>query len=228
MLARYGSRRGCTAAAGCWRAASIKRVSDRVVDPRSPSCSAGERCVAALVELGTTSIKFGQMLSLRPDVVGPDVADELTKLQAAVPANPPGSRWPSSNASSAGQRKISTARSRSSPSPPASITQVHKATLTDGTTVAVKVLHDGVERRVVDDLDLMQAGRQLPGTRRMPELAQLRPTLLIDEFSEMMHHAIDLSQELGQSPTIHGELAEEPDVVIPIRTPSCRGAGCSR
>jgi ubiquinone biosynthesis protein len=43
-----------------------------------------------LTELGTTWIKLGQVLSLRPDVVGDDVAAELTKLQAMVAADPPG------------------------------------------------------------------------------------------------------------------------------------------
>jgi ubiquinone biosynthesis protein len=53
--------------------------------------SAGQRLRGALSELGTTWIKLGQMLSLRPDLVGPDVAAELAQLQADVPADPPGS-----------------------------------------------------------------------------------------------------------------------------------------
>ncbi len=52
--------------------------------------SNGERLRSALTELGTTWIKFGQILSLRPDLVGLDVAGELEQLQADVPADPPG------------------------------------------------------------------------------------------------------------------------------------------
>ncbi len=52
--------------------------------------SSGERLRGALSELGTTWIKFGQLLSLRPDLVGLDVAGELEHLQAHVPADPPG------------------------------------------------------------------------------------------------------------------------------------------
>jgi ubiquinone biosynthesis protein len=44
-----------------------------------------------LSELGTTWIKFGQMLSLHPDLVGNDVAAELAQLQSNVPPDPPGS-----------------------------------------------------------------------------------------------------------------------------------------
>ena len=63
---------------------------DRHVDPQIVSMSDGERLRRALTELGTTWVKFGQMLSLRPDVVGDDVAEELGKLQATVARHPPG------------------------------------------------------------------------------------------------------------------------------------------
>jgi ubiquinone biosynthesis protein len=62
-----------------------------MADPELASMSAGQRLRGALSELGTTWIKLGQMLSLRPDLVGPDVAAELAQLQADVPADPPGS-----------------------------------------------------------------------------------------------------------------------------------------
>src|SRR5689334_19608484 len=48
-----------------------------------------ERIRLALVELGTTFIKLGQMLSTRPDLVGPALADELSKLQSSTPPDPP-------------------------------------------------------------------------------------------------------------------------------------------
>ena len=52
--------------------------------------STAVRIRLALAELGTTFIKFGQMLSTRPDLVGPDVARELTQLQSDTPPDPPG------------------------------------------------------------------------------------------------------------------------------------------
>ena len=48
-----------------------------------------ERLRLALTEMGTTYIKMGQVLSTRADLVGPDIADELRKLQADTPADPP-------------------------------------------------------------------------------------------------------------------------------------------
>ena len=176
--------------------------------------SAGERLRSALVELGTTWIKFGQMLSLRPDVVGDDIAQELTKLQATVPADPPGL------AQALLERELGAPAAElygsfeAEPFASGSVAQVHRATLTDGTAVAVKVLHDGVERRVVEDLELMQAvATYLEGAD--PEIGQLRPTLLIGEFAQMMHDAIDLTQELANLQRFTANFADEPDVVIP-------------
>lgn len=62
----------------------------RPVDDGVVRMSSGERLRRALSELGTTWIKFGQMLGLRPDLVGLDVAGELERLQADVPADPTG------------------------------------------------------------------------------------------------------------------------------------------
>ena len=82
----------------------------------------------------------------------------------------------------------------------------------------MKVVHDGVERRVLDDLDLMQAVATYL-EQEDAELAQLRPTLLIDEFAGMMRDAIDLSQELSNLQRFTLNFAEEPDVVIPTPYP---------
>src|SRR5207342_939070 len=68
----------------------VEQMIDRHMDPEDLEVTDGARLRNALTELGTTWIKFGQMLSLRPDVVGEDVAEELAKLQATVPADAPG------------------------------------------------------------------------------------------------------------------------------------------
>src|SRR4249919_3853105 len=65
------------------------KLAQRIADPELAALSPGERMRGAAVELGTTFMKFGQMLSLRPDLVGPEVASELEKLQASVPPDPP-------------------------------------------------------------------------------------------------------------------------------------------
>jgi ubiquinone biosynthesis protein len=172
----------------------------------------------ALIELGTTWIKFGQMLSLRPDVVGGDVAAELAKLQATVPADPAGVAQALVESELGGPVAELFGSFEPEPFASGSVAQVHRATTADGTAVAVKVLHQAVERKVLDDLELMQ-GVAAYLEDEDPELAQLRPTLLVGEFSQMMHDAIDLSQELSNLQRFTANFADEPDVVIPTPFP---------
>ena len=156
VFAKYGFAAWVQRGGGLVSARVIGRLIDRYVDPDIVGMSDGERLRRALTDLGTTWIKLGQMLSLRPDVVGDDVAGELAKLQAAVPPDPSGV------AQLLVERELGGAVSdlyrAFDPDPMASgsVAQVHRATLHDGTAVVVKVLHDGVEHRVLEDLELME------------------------------------------------------------------------
>ena len=167
-----------------------------------------------MTELGTTYIKFGQMLSLRPDLVGEDVADELSKLQATVPADPPGVAQ--RNAEAQLGRPVSElfGSFEAEPFASGSVAQVHHATLVDGTAVAVKILHDGADVKVHEDLELMQAVAAYLENED-PELAQLRPTILVAEFAGMMTAAVDLREERSNLQRFRLNFADEPDVVIP-------------
>jgi ubiquinone biosynthesis protein len=82
----------------------------------------------------------------------------------------------------------------------------------------VKIVHAGAGRKVLDDLDLMQA---LAGylEQQDPELAQYRPTVLVGEFQEMMLGAINLGQELLNLQRFTANFADEPDVIIPTPYP---------
>jgi ubiquinone biosynthesis protein len=88
-LVRHGLAAWAARGGGIAGLAPIENLVQRVVSEADVSASKGERLRGALAELGTTAIKFGQMLSLRPDVVGQDIADELPLLQAEVPADAP-------------------------------------------------------------------------------------------------------------------------------------------
>ncbi len=218
VLAKYGFAAWAQRGSRLVSARVMKGLVDRYVAPEIVAMSDGERLRRALTELGTTSIKFGQMLSLRPDVVGDDVAAELTKLQATVAADPPGV------ALALVERELGDAVSELygsfEPEPMASgsVAQVHRATLHDGTAVGVKVLHDGVERRVLEDLELMEAIATYL-EHQDPGLALLQPTVIVGEFSQMLHDAIDLSQELRNLQRFTLNFADEPDIIIPTPYP---------
>ena len=214
VFAKYGFAAWVQRGSGLVSTRVMQGLVDRHVDPQIVSMSDGERLRRALTELGTTWVKFGQMLSLRPDVVGDDVAEELAKLQATVAPDPPGV------AQALVERELGAAVSdlfgSFDPEPMASgsVAQVHRATLPDGTAVAVKVLHDGVEHRVLADLELMEAIAAYLENED-PGIAQLRPTVIVSEFSQMLHDAIDLSQELQNLQRFTVNFADEPDIVVP-------------
>ena len=165
MLAKYGFAAWVQRGSGLVSTRVMQGLVDRHVDPQIASMSDGERLRRALTELGTTGVKLGQMLSLRPDVVGDDVAEELVKLQATVAPDPPGV------ALALVERELGAAVSdffgSFDPEPMASgsVAQVHRATLPDGTAVAVKVLHDGVERRGARGSQVLEAIAAYPKTR---------------------------------------------------------------
>ena len=176
-----------------------------------------------MAELGTTAIKFGQMLSLRPDVVGKDIADELSLLQADVPADAPGVAVRTVEAQ-LGKPVAELYRSfEPEPFASGSVAQVHRATLDDGTPVAVKVLHDRADVTVREDLELLEALAAFLETEDA-EIARLRPTIIIAEFATMMEAAIDLRQELANLQRFRLNFAGEPDVVIPEPYPERSGA----
>ncbi len=203
------------------RIADIAPVEDfvhHVVAPEDVEATDGERLRGALTELGTTFIKFGQMLSLRPDVVGEDTANELSKLQAKVPPDPPGVGQ--ATVESQLGKPVSELFGSFEPEPFASgsVAQVHRAALADGTAVAVKVLHAGAEVKVREDIELMKAVAAYLESED-PEIAQLRPTVMVAEFATMMDAAIDLRQELSNLQRFRVNFADEHDVVIPTPYP---------
>ena len=148
----------------------------------------------ALNALGPAYIKFGQILSTRPDVVGPELALQLRVLQDRLPP------FPVDVAKAEVERELgqSTDALFSEFSPPvaaASIAQVHKARLaTTGEEVAVKVLRPGVERAFRRDVDAFYFAARFvelfaPGARR------LRPTDVIAHFDSVVQGELDLRLE---------------------------------
>lgn len=222
VLVRHGLASWATRGSVVAGLGPVESFVHRLVTTEELKASEGERLRAALTELGTSFVKFGQMLSLRPDVVGQDVAAELSKLQATVAPDPPG----------VGQRTVEAQLARSVPElfgsfdtvpfASGSVAQVHRATLPDGTAVAVKVMHDGADAKVREDIGLLKAVATYL-EEEDEELAKIRPTVLVSEFAAMMEAAIDLRQELQHLQRFRSNFAGEPDVVVPEPYPELSG-----
>ena len=148
----------------------------------------------ALTALGPAYIKFGQILSTRPDVVGDDMAVQLRVLQDKLP---PFSMAEAKQeiAKELGQTVEQLFSSFSAPVAAASLAQVHKAHLAEtGDAVAVKVLRPGIERAFRRDIDAFYfAARTIeflsPSSRR------LRPMEVITHFEGVVMAELDLRLE---------------------------------
>src|SRR5207248_2388873 len=135
----------------------------------------------ALTELGTTFIKFGQMLSTRADLIGPELAKELSALQSDAPADPPAAVRAAVETELGQPLDELFDRFEERPLASASIGQVHRARLRDGRAVVVKVQHPGIEAKVRTDLDILVGLAEL-AERFLPELRRYRPRATAAEF----------------------------------------------
>jgi len=148
----------------------------------------------ALTALGPAYIKFGQVLSTRPDVVGEDMALQLRVLQDKLPPFPR-ERAMAEVEKELGQPVSEIFSEFSEPIAAASIAQVHHAKLADtGQDVAVKVLRPGIERAFRKDVDAFYFAARIvdicaPGARR------LRPMEVIEHFDGVVRGELDLRLE---------------------------------
>ena len=154
----------------------------------------GKRLRLALEELGPIFVKFGQALSTRRDLLPPDVADELAKLQDQVPP------FPAAEALAILERAYGRpaaevfARFDEEPLAAASIAQVHGAALADGTEVIVKVLRPGVRRLIDRDLEVLYAIAAL-ADRYWTDGKRLRPLEVVAEYEKTIVDELDLLRE---------------------------------
>jgi ubiquinone biosynthesis protein len=175
--------------------------------------SRAARIRLAATELGTTYIKLGQMLSTRPDLVGHEVAAELTKLQDGVPPDPPDVVLATVTAELG--RPINEVFSEFNPAPigSASIGQVHAARLREGHEVVVKVQHPGIEARIRDDLVILQKlAAVIEGSA---ELKRYQPVAVVREFQRSITRELDFGREERNLQQFAANFAPDSTVYFP-------------
>lgn len=177
------------------------------------SYSRESRIRMALVELGPTFIKLGQVLSLRPDTIGPALASELAHLQTQVPADD-GKTVRAIVELELGKPVGEVFRQfDEKPIASASIGQVHKAELLDGSPVVVKVQHADIVAKVREDLEVMAGLATL--AERVPELAPWKPRTLVEQFAKSIRRELNFNRELQNLQLFLIELNGFPQVCIP-------------
>ncbi|BCR04179.1 ubiquinone biosynthesis protein UbiB [Desulfuromonas versatilis] len=173
-----------------------------------------ERLRLAMVELGPTFIKLGQILSTRPDIIPREYADEFRKLQDKVPA------IPLEEIQEQIQRQlgypVAELFAEFSPVPiaAASIAQVHKARLNSGEHVVVKVRRPGIEKVIETDLDILMGLAYLI-EHHIPTGEIYDPIGVVKEFRRTIHREMDFSREGHTIDRFAANFAEDETVYVP-------------
>jgi ubiquinone biosynthesis protein len=167
----------------------------------------------AIKELGPAFVKFGQILSTRREMIPPEVYDELIKLQDKVAPLPYETIEPTI-VRYCGPVEDAFQSFEKEPFATASVSQVHRAVLHDGTQVAVKIQRPGIRHVIEVDLPIMKklAGRI---EKLEPDLAVYNPTRLVDEFVTQIYKELDLVHDGQNADTLNRNSEEKPKVKAP-------------
>jgi ubiquinone biosynthesis protein len=181
---------------------------------RRRSANRGERLRLALQELGPIFVKFGQAVSTRRDLLPPDIATELAKLQDRVP--PFAGSVAREAVEKAHGRPVSETFSAFDETPlaAASIAQVHAANLRDGTEVVVKVLRPGMSTVIKRDLEVLYALAGL-AQRYWSESRRLRPLEVVAEYEKTILDELDLMREAANASQLKRNFAGSDLLYVP-------------
>ncbi len=168
----------------------------------------------ALEELGPTFVKLGQILAGRADLFGPEWIAEFEKLHSQVPAVGLDVLRPQLREDLGGDPETVFARFDTEPLAAASIAQVHRAQLHDGTEVVVKIRRPGITDTIEADLRLLARLAAL-AEEQLPALKPYRPQQLVRELARSLKRELDLATECRNAERIDANMTALPWIVVP-------------
>jgi ubiquinone biosynthesis protein len=176
--------------------------------------SRGRHLRDMLDELGPTFVKFGQLLSTRPDIVPPDIVNELRSLQDDVRP------FPFADVEQTIREDLGQPIERlftefdETPLAAASIGQVHRATLPNGREVVVKVQRPNAPKQIEADLSLLYQAARL-AKERIRALDFIDTNDIVDEFARSIRQELDYRMEGRNADAFHKDFAGHPHVAVP-------------
>ena len=168
----------------------------------------------ALEELGPTFIKLGQILSVRPDLIPQVYADELSKLQDKVP------NFPAPEAEESFQKEFGLSTKEAfrefdpAPVAAASLSQVHRAVLENGETVAVKIQRPGIAAVIDTDIKILRRLARL-AARHWSRSYIYQPSEIVNEFSRIIRGELDFLSEARNIEAFGSDFSGSENIVIP-------------
>lgn len=190
------------------------KLIDKLIFWRDLSAPRGERLRRALEDLGPIFVKFGQVLSTRRDLMPPDIADELAKLQDRVPPFDSDLAIAQIKKSLGAHPDDLFAHFERDPVASASIAQVHFATLKNGREVAVKVLRPGMKKSIGEDVALMHIAAGWV-ERLWADGRRLKPKQVVAEFDKYLHDELDLMREAANGSQLRRNFAQSDLLAVP-------------
>ena len=174
-----------------------------------------ERLRLMIEELGTTFVKFGQMLSTRQDIVGMEYVVELAKLQDNM--RPFSTEQAKRIIKEELGKPVSELFSSFGEEPlaSASVAQVHRATLKNGKKVVVKIQRPDIEETIKEDVRIMQYLAHI-AYKHIPEVRKYDPEYLVDEFKRSIMKELDFQREAKNAQRLKENLKNDAGVYVPL------------
>ena len=173
-----------------------------------------ERMRLAFEELGPTFVKLGQVLATRIDLFPPDWIAEFEKLHTAVPPVPIDDLLPQVT-EALGRSPFEIFRElEREPFASASIAQVHRAKLQDGTPVVLKIRRPGIREKIEADIRILEQLAALLEAEN-PDARRYQPVAIVGHFARSIERELDLALEARNIERFGANFAEDPLIVIP-------------
>lgn len=199
-----------------------RRVWAGELPPEDVERMRGRALARAFERLGATFVKLGQIMSTRPDLLGPGIIEALARLQDQVPPAPFETVTAVLDEDLPPSARARLASIDREPIAAASVAQVHRGELDDGQEVALKVQRPEARPQIERDLVLMELGAR--ALEWIPTVRLLSLRGAVERFGRALHDQLDFRLEADNNRRFAASFADEPGVGVPALFPElCTG-----